>query len=112
MNVKCLRQGRTPGGRNERIYENTCRIMMRRFPPGERKINYTHIINGRNVFVKRNGSRERREIFFLRRDKGKTFLRRYKGKISCEAPGGKKIGGTGGGNLWHWTHFFLWYIGE
>jgi hypothetical protein len=65
--------------------------MMRRFPPGERKINYTHIINGRNVFVKRNGSRE------------KTY---------CEAPGGmREMKGTGG-NLWHWTHFFLWYIGE
>ena len=80
--------GRTPGGRNERIYENTCRIMMRRFPPGERKINYTHIINGRNVFVKRNGSR---------RGGRKPSCEETRGKISCEAPGGvEKMRGIGG----------------
>ena len=55
-------EAKAPGGRNERIYEKICRIMMRRFPPGERKINMRdYIINGRNVFVKGRGKQGKRE---------------------------------------------------
>jgi hypothetical protein len=74
--------------------------MMRRFPPGERKINYTHIINGRNVFVKRNGSRERREKFLAQLPGGWGVW----GKVVERREIRKKwdIGGK-------WWHFSLWY---
>lgn len=55
---------------------------MGRFPPGERKtIMRVYIINGRNVFVKRNGSRERREENLLAKEQGETFCRRLPGGI-------------------------------
>jgi hypothetical protein len=125
------RQGRTPGGRNERIYENTCRIMMRRFPPGERKlIMRVYIINGRKDFVKRNGSMERREKFFLRSSREALSLPLKHNSLccndlisdlslplktnSCYGTWGNEANNSVayGGKWWHGTHFSLMYIGE
>ena len=51
---------------------------MRRFPPGERKINYTHIIKEKRRKVKGNGSRERET--FLRSSRGEMREMRERGK--------------------------------